>query len=80
MKRNRILFTLLIAFTGLLPLHATRDIVPIPDQITWEKGEFSITKSTTIGHGNFADGRLAAEYLQADQIYLQIAKDFLGDD
>ena len=65
MKRNRILFTLLIAFTGLLPLHATRDIVPIPDQITWEKGEFSITKSTTIGHGNFADGRLAAEYLQA---------------
>ena len=64
MKKSRILFTLLLVFISILSLHATRDIVPIPDQMTWEKGEFIITKSTTIGYGNFTDGRLAAEYLQ----------------
>ena len=64
MRKIRILLTALCVLTGLQLIHATRDIVPIPNEVTWEKGHFTITKSTTIGYGDFTDGRLAAEYLQ----------------
>lgn len=49
---------------GVLSASATRDIVPVPVQLTWGNGDFPLTQQTTISYGNLPNGEQAARYLQ----------------